>query len=83
MSSPPADPPMQPMRSGSTHPEAATNRVASTKSVNVFFLCSFLPWSYQDRPSSPPPRTWATTYTTPRSSSDRRDAANPGSMDAS
>ena len=42
--------------------------------MNVFVLCSSLPSSYQRRPSSPPPRTWAIANTTPRSRRLTRDA---------
>ena len=41
-------------------------------SVNVFALVSSLPSRYHCRPSSPPPRGWASAHTKPRSS--RRDA---------
>ena len=43
-------------------------------------LVSFLPSSYQCRPSSPPPRMWAITNTTPRSNSESRAMPKPGSM---
>ena len=53
------------------------------KSVNVFRFASFFPSVYQARPSSPPPRTWATTKITPRSSRDSRGMEKYGSMLAS
>ncbi|CFS54006.1 Uncharacterised protein [Mycobacterium tuberculosis] len=53
------------------------------KSVNVFFLSSSLPFSYHSLPISPPPRTWATTNTIPRSSSDNRAMENRGSSQIS
>ena len=80
ISSPPAEPPMAAIRAGSTQPDCASQSVAAMKSVKVFFFCSFLPVSYQCRPSSPPPRMWAITNTMPRSSSESRGMPKPGSM---
>ena len=50
------------------------------KSVNVLALCSMRPSSYQARPISPPPRTWAMAKTAPRSRSESRWCENDGSM---
>ena len=80
ISRPPAEPPIAAIRAGSTQPDSASQSVAAMKSVNVFFLCSFLPSSYQCRPSSPPPRMCAITNTMPRSSSESRAMPKPGSM---
>ena len=46
-------------------------------SANVFRLASSLPSRYHWRPSSPPPRGWASAQTNPRSSSDRRATREP------
>ena len=55
----------------------------TTKSVKVFFFSSSLPCSYHSRPISPPPRTWATANTMPRSSSDSRAMEKRGSSQIS
>ncbi len=83
ISRPPAEPPRATSRSGDVQPDLARCWAQATKSVNVFFLASILPSSYQRRPISPPPRTCATAKTTPRSSSDSRGTENHGSIDAS
>ena len=77
---PPALPPSPASRSLSTHPESRRKSAQAMKSVNVFFLFSILPSSYQARPISPPPRMrqWR------RQRRDQRreiiDGPNPGSL---
>src|SRR5262245_1264522 len=83
MSSPPAEPPRATRPGGAVQPAFARCRAHATKSVKVFFFDSNLPLSYQARPISPPPRTCATAYTTPRSTRDSRAIENHGSIDAS
>lgn len=80
---PPALPPSATSRSGPVTPASIRCRAQATKSVKVFFFASVLPFSYQCRPISPPPRTCATAKTMPRSRSDSRATEKPGSMLAS
>ena len=53
------------------------------KSEKVFCLAKSLPSSYQRRPISPPPRTWAIANAAPRSSSASRAIEKYGSIEAS
>ena len=59
ISRPPAEPPRATSRSALVHDEDTSACAHATKSVNVFFFASILPFSYQRRPISPPPRTCA------------------------
>jgi len=67
MSSPPALAPLATSARGSAQPESIKWDAAAMKSVKEFVLCSIRPCSYHERPSSPPPRTWAMANETPRS----------------
>ena len=80
MSIPPALPPSATSRSGEVSPESIRCRAQSTKSVNVLRLDSVLPFSYQSRPISPPPRTCATANAIPRSRSESLATENAGSI---
>ena len=80
MSRPPAEPPRATRCRGEVQPAAARCWAHATKSENVFCLAISRPSVYQRRPSSPPPRTWATAKTKPRSISDSRAIENQGSM---
>ena len=77
--SPPALPPMIASRSGAVNPSATRCSAAAMKSVNVWRLWSSLPPSYQARPISSPPRTWAIATIIPRSSRLRLLDENDGS----
>ena len=83
ISSPPALRPSAPSRAGSTRPLAPRCSAAATKSLKEFFFSSSLPWSYQSRPISPPPRTCAIAMTTPRSRSESRVGTKDGSIETS
>ena len=83
ISRPPAEAPRATSLSLAVQPALTRCRAQATKSVNVFFLASSLPSSYQRRPSSPPPRMCATAKITPRSSRLSRAIENHGSMLAS
>ena len=83
MSSPPALPPRATSRSGEVHPTSTSVRAQATKSVKVLGLAASFPSSYQARPISPPPRTWAMANTKPRSSRLSRSDEKVGSIDAS
>ena len=61
INNPPALPPSATRFSGRVTSVATRWRATAMKSVKVFFFSSSLPCSYQGRPSSPPPRTCATT----------------------
>ena len=83
ISSPPALPPRATSCSGVVHPWSIRAWAQATKSVKVVGLAKNLPCSYQDRPISPPPRTWAMAKTKPRSRRLRRSDEKVGSMDTS
>ena len=51
--------------------------------VNKISLIMPLPSSYQRRPISPPPRTWAIAKPMPRSSSESREMVKKGSTECS
>ena len=76
----PADPPRATRRSGAVHRSSISLRAHATKSLKVLGLARSLPSSYQRRPSSPPPRTWAMAKTNPRSRRLRRSDEKIGSM---
>ena len=79
MSRPPAEDPSAARRWSATHPEECSHFAQAMKSVNVFFFFRSLPSSYQARPISPPPRTWAKARTTPRWRAETFIGANHGS----
>ncbi len=81
-SNPPALPPEITSWSGLVRPAATRWSAQAMKSVNVFFFFSSLPSSYQARPISSPPRTWAMAKTKPRSSRLRRLPRKAASIEA-
>src|SRR4051794_18835999 len=76
ISRPPALPPLTISFDGVVYFSFTRCSAEATKSVNVFFFVIIRPASCHSLPMSPPPRMCASAYTTPRSSSTRRDAEN-------
>ena len=83
ISRPPALPPRATRRSGAVHPSPTRVRAQATKSVKVLGLAASFPSSYQWRPISPPPRTWAMAKTKPRSRRLSRSDEKVGSIETS
>src|ERR1700692_4949525 len=77
ISNPPALPPSIATLSFAPYPFATNCSVTAMQYENGCSFTSICPASCHESPISPPPRICAYAITTPRSSSDNRDALNP------